>query len=188
MDSAELGRRLKSARLSKKMTQSDVVGSFITRNMLSQIESGTATPSMKTLEYLSGVLEVPMDELFSEYSCYGSEQKSFAVLQNAKTLLKEQKYAELTALEVQSEQIEDELHALRSIAYLEMARSLAKSSQAENLQAAVIYARKAAKEAGIGLYANETRAAQANQLLTHIAQHLSSYYSQLAAGDATETG
>lgn len=50
MDNAELGRRLKAARLSKKMTQSDVVGTFITRNMLSQIESGSATPSMKTLE------------------------------------------------------------------------------------------------------------------------------------------
>ena len=66
MDNAELGRRLKSARLAKKMTQSDVVGSFITRNMLSQIESGTATPSMKTLEYLSGVLELPLEKLLSE--------------------------------------------------------------------------------------------------------------------------
>ena len=44
MDNAELGRRLKAARLAKKMTQSEVVGDFITRNMLSQIESGTATP------------------------------------------------------------------------------------------------------------------------------------------------
>ena len=48
MDHAELGKRLKAARLAKKMTQSDVVGTFITRNMLSQIESGTATPSMNT--------------------------------------------------------------------------------------------------------------------------------------------
>lgn len=55
MDSIELGKRIREARLSKKMTQSEVVGTFITRNMLSQIESGTATPSFKTLEYLSGV-------------------------------------------------------------------------------------------------------------------------------------
>ena len=47
MGRAELGRRLKEARLARKMTQSEVVGDFITRNMLSQIESGSAMPSVK---------------------------------------------------------------------------------------------------------------------------------------------
>jgi len=61
-----LGKRIKEARLAKKMTQSDVVGGYITRNMLSQIESGAAFPSIRTLEYLSGVLEVPMSELMAE--------------------------------------------------------------------------------------------------------------------------
>ena len=41
MDSITLGRRIKEARLAKKMTQNEVVGNFITRNILSQIESGT---------------------------------------------------------------------------------------------------------------------------------------------------
>ena len=59
MDSKLLGQRIKEARLAKKMTQSEVVGSFITRNMLSQIESGNAVPSMKTLTYLAKVLELP---------------------------------------------------------------------------------------------------------------------------------
>lgn len=59
MDSKLLGQRIKEARLAKKMTQNEVVGSFITRNMLSQIESGNAVPSMKTLTYLAKVLELP---------------------------------------------------------------------------------------------------------------------------------
>lgn len=59
MDAKLLGQRIKEARLAKKMTQSEVVGSFITRNMLSQIESGVAVPSMKTLTYLAQVLELP---------------------------------------------------------------------------------------------------------------------------------
>ena len=58
MGRAELGRRLKEARLARRMTQSEVVGDFITRNMLSQIESGSAMPSVKTLEYLSKRLEI----------------------------------------------------------------------------------------------------------------------------------
>lgn len=58
MDSKLLGQRIKEARLAKRMTQSEVVGNFITRNMLSQIESGSAVPSMKTLKYLAEVLEL----------------------------------------------------------------------------------------------------------------------------------
>lgn len=66
MNTNELGKRIKEARIAKKMTQSEVVGSFITRNMLSQIENGTATPSVKTLTYLSKTLEIPLDQLLPD--------------------------------------------------------------------------------------------------------------------------
>ena len=66
MNRAELGKRIKEARLAKKMTQTEVVGTFITRNMLSQIESGSATPSLKTLEYLAGVLDIPVQTLIPD--------------------------------------------------------------------------------------------------------------------------
>ncbi len=66
MDPKLLGQRIKEARLAKKMTQTEVVGSFITRNMLSQIESGNAVPSMKTLTYLAKVLELPPSVLLSD--------------------------------------------------------------------------------------------------------------------------
>ena len=54
-----LGEKIKAARLERHMTQKDVVGDYITRNMLSKIENGSATPSVKTLEYLAGVLGLP---------------------------------------------------------------------------------------------------------------------------------
>ena len=63
MDKAALGSRIKEARLAKKLTQAEVVGNFITRNMLSQIESGTAAPSIKTLTYLAEVLDLPIEQL-----------------------------------------------------------------------------------------------------------------------------
>jgi len=66
MDPKLLGQRIKEARLAKKMTQTEVVGSFITRNMLSQIESGNAVPSVKTLTYLAQVLELPPSVLLPE--------------------------------------------------------------------------------------------------------------------------
>lgn len=184
MDNAELGKRLKAARLAKKMTQSDVVGNFITRNMLSQIESGTATPSMKTLEYLSGVLEIPMERLLSE----GGEATAaddLSVLRNAKRLLRDEQYEAILANCEPAAPFEDELHAIRSIAHLKLAQALAQSEETEALQAAVIHAKSAAQEAEVGIYANADRIARANQLITKIAQYLSNYYSNLANSNAS---
>ncbi|MEN8907040.1 MAG: helix-turn-helix transcriptional regulator [Clostridiales bacterium] len=62
-----LGKKVKEARLSKKMTQREVSKDFITRNMLSKIENDTATPSIKTIEYLSKVLGRPIS-YFMDYS------------------------------------------------------------------------------------------------------------------------
>ena len=49
----ELGEKLKQARLEAGMSQRQLCGEYMTRNMLSQIENGSARPSMKTLEYLA---------------------------------------------------------------------------------------------------------------------------------------
>jgi len=184
MDNAELGRRLKAARLAKKMTQSDVVGDFITRNMLSQIESGNATPSMKTLEYLAGVLEIPMERLLADQGG-PTEPEAISVLVRAKVLLKEQNYEALLQVKESSSAITDELHALHSIAHLELAKQLSQAQQTEQMQAAVMHARLAIQEAECGIYANEARCTEAKQLITKIAQYLSSYYSSLAQAGST---
>ena len=49
----ELGKRLQQARLEAGLSQKQLCGDRITRNMLSQIEHGTAKPSMTTLQYLA---------------------------------------------------------------------------------------------------------------------------------------
>ncbi|MPM31888.1 hypothetical protein SDC9_78445 [bioreactor metagenome] len=54
-----LGQKIKDARLARGMTQKEVVGDFITRNMLSKIENDSATPSVRTLERLAAALELP---------------------------------------------------------------------------------------------------------------------------------
>lgn len=52
----DLGEKLRRARLEAGLTQRQLCGEEITRNMLSQIENGSAKPSMKTLQYLAGRL------------------------------------------------------------------------------------------------------------------------------------
>lgn len=56
----ELGEKLRQARLEASLSQRQLCGEEITRNMLSQIEHGTARPSMKTLQYLAGRLGKPV--------------------------------------------------------------------------------------------------------------------------------
>ena len=74
MKENSLGERLKQARIEKKMTQKEVAGDFITRNMLSQIENGLATPSIKTIEHLAKTLNKPiayfMETLVDENMSY----------------------------------------------------------------------------------------------------------------------
>lgn len=52
----ELGEKLRLARLEAGLSQRQLCGEEITRNMLSLIENGAAKPSMKTLQYLAGRL------------------------------------------------------------------------------------------------------------------------------------
>ena len=62
----EIGEKIKSLRLAKRMTQSELAGAEITRNMLSRIENGAALPSLGTILYLAERLGVPAGYLLSE--------------------------------------------------------------------------------------------------------------------------
>lgn len=62
----DLGQRIRQVRLEKGLSQRQLCGDVITRNMLSQIENGSAHPSMDTLRYLASVLEKPMGYFLEE--------------------------------------------------------------------------------------------------------------------------
>jgi transcriptional regulator with XRE-family HTH domain len=62
----ELGQLLKQVRLEAGLSQRQLCGDAITRNMLSQIENGTAKPSMQTLQYLAGKLGKPVGYFLQE--------------------------------------------------------------------------------------------------------------------------
>lgn len=53
-----IGEKIKRLRTAKLMTQSELVGGEITRNMLSRIENGAAQPSMATVQYIAERLNV----------------------------------------------------------------------------------------------------------------------------------
>lgn len=61
-----LGEKIKLARQAKKITQSQLAGDKVTRNMISRIETGTANPSLDTIKYLAQRLSLPVSYLLSE--------------------------------------------------------------------------------------------------------------------------
>ena len=62
----ELGEKIRSARLEAGLSQRQLCGEEITRNMLSLIENGSAKPSMKTLRYLAGRLDKSLSWFLEE--------------------------------------------------------------------------------------------------------------------------
>ena len=159
MDTRELGRRLKEARLNKKLTQAEVVGDFITRNMLSQIESGLAMPSMKTLNYLSEQLSIPLSQLLDAPTSSDAIEK----LNCAKRAFSAGDYPLAITIAGRLElPFFDESNAILARAHLALAQRYLKERE---LASAATQARLAAEKAQLGIYASRTLRSEALLLL-----------------------
>ena len=154
MDRAELGKIIKDARIAKKMTQSEVVGTFITRNMLSQIESGVAVPSIKTLEYLSRKLDISIQMLSpqNKSDMVTAVSGNFESIRPAKKCYKEGKFDEAAELVKpyldENSEFFDEACAI----YTMSALAYAGKNDADP-QTACSYAREALRYSEKGFYA-----------------------------------
>ena len=108
-----MGEKIRQLRTKKGMTQSQLAGEHITRNMLSQIENGLASPSMKTLTYLAQMLDVSVAYLMGEM-----EHTSLAA---AKEFVRKGEYALAVQNVEECGQGGDEAEAILAKAYREMA-------------------------------------------------------------------
>ena len=112
-----LGQKLRQMRLARGMTQSQVAGDRITRNMLSQIENDLAKPSLPTLEYLAQVLEVSVGWLMADENADSPTGR----LSRARTLLRAEDYAACMAT-LNQEEPEDEEQLMLSVCACRLAR------------------------------------------------------------------
>ena len=79
----DIGARIKQARLEAGLSQRQLCGDTVTRNMLSLIESGRARPSMDTLRYFAGVLGKPMGYFLEEQAVTSPNQQVMEAAENA---------------------------------------------------------------------------------------------------------
>lgn len=69
-----LGEKIRQARLEAGLSQRQLCGEEVTRNMLSQIENGSARPSMNTLSYFAARLGKPISYFLEEDALHSPNQ------------------------------------------------------------------------------------------------------------------
>ena len=86
----ELGEKIRNARIEMGLSQRELCGEEITRNMLSLIENGAAKPSMRTLQYLAGRLGKSVSFFLEEKAAVSPNQ---VVMERARELYREGDFA-----------------------------------------------------------------------------------------------
>lgn len=126
----DLGGRIKAARLEAGLSQRQLCGDTITRNMLSQIENGTARPSMATLSYLAGRLGKPISFFLEEQTVTSPNKERMA---DARRALANGDGAAVTAalegFREPDETFREERQLLLFLGYLQMARRAIRESR-----------------------------------------------------------
>ena len=117
-----LGEKLRALRREQHLTQEQAAGDYITRNMLSRIENDSATPSMRTLEYLASRLGLPASRFMEDGRW--SELSIPDGLDEMRRAYREQRWQDcLELLESSPAGTSDEGYLLRSLAALSAARA-----------------------------------------------------------------
>ena len=130
-----IGEKIKKVRLSKRMTQSELAGDKLTRNMISSIESGKASPSLDTLMYIADILDLPAPYLLSENDdlFFFEKKERIGAIKNA---LDEKNYTVCINLVLKLEKLDDELYFILADCYFNLGVSSAKNGA---LQSALHY-------------------------------------------------
>ena len=119
----ELGEKLRQARLEAGLSQRQLCGEEITRNMLSLIENGTAKPSMKTLQYLAARLGKNVSYFLEEGTLVSPNQQ---VMEQARRAFDQGRFPEaaeaLGKYREPDELLDREKRLLWALTYLELAR------------------------------------------------------------------
>lgn len=119
-----VGEKILHLRKEKKLTQSDLVGGEITRNMLSRIEGGKALPSLPTLLFLAERLGVSAGYLLDDERTLFEDKKALA-MPKIKAAYARENYKEVLRLyERDLGEYDDELAYLLADASLGYAKEL----------------------------------------------------------------
>lgn len=153
MNERDFGARVRDLRLKRGLTQKELAGDRITRNMLSLIESGNASPSVSTLLWLAERLDAPVGYFFSDEESEGRYLK-LSVIGKLKETYAAKNYAECVALcsELPPASVDDEIAQILAVSHFMLAREFASSFA---LRSASRELDRAEQYAGLSVYCGE---------------------------------
>ena len=123
----KFGQKIRDIRLAKGITQRQLAGDKITRNMLSLIESGSASPSITTFIYIADRLETPAGYFFSANEKDEGLYHKLLNIDEIKECYKSKNYRKV--LEISSKlpayAYDDELSYIMAVSYMNLATASA---------------------------------------------------------------
>lgn len=126
----DMGQRLKQARLEAGLSQRQLCGDVITRNMLSQIENGAARPSMDTLTFLAGRLGKSVSYFLEEDAVTSPNQP---LMEKARVLWEQKEFGELwqclSGYQMPDGVFDREYYLLKALAALALAEQTAEEGR-----------------------------------------------------------
>ena len=154
LQAKKIGERIRQLRTRRTLTQKELAGEQMTRNMLSLIENGSALPSLASLVYLAERLDVPVDYFFSATEEDEGRYIKMSAIQNLRRAYSAEQYGECVSL-IQSLPVsaaDDEVALIGAQAYLHIAL---KSASVYELKTAAVYLKNAQDYAQKSVYAGE---------------------------------
>lgn len=118
-----LGEKIKSARKKSGVTQHALAGDKITRNMLSAIENGNATPSFDTLRYLADRLNLPISYLLCDDDNLFLHNKNL-IIDKIRLFLRCKEYKSCLDLIKKLDGYDDEIALILTECYIKYGRAL----------------------------------------------------------------
>lgn len=143
---SEIGKRIREARRKRSMTQSELCGGKITRNLLSLIESGKSSPSIDTLCYIADRLDLPVGYFFYDTEREDSRFACFFASDEIRNLFTAKKYADVirTSEQIVEYSRDDEVSMMLAVSYYYAAIEAADS---DNFSTSRYYISEAVKTA-----------------------------------------
>lgn len=150
-----LGERIRELRIRLGITQRELAGERITRNMLSLIESGNASPSVSTLLYIADRLGTSAGYFFTSTEADEGHYFKLSIIADLKERFREGNYRECERIceSVPMSARDDELSYLAAISYLHTAR---KSAEELDLKQALKDLASAHSYADRSIYADDS--------------------------------
>lgn len=122
-----LGKKLRERRKALRMTQADLCGDYITRNMLSRIETGMAHPSLDTLLYISDRLKMPVEYFTTTDKRSEAQYRRIETVIEIRRLFATGQYHRCIDLALKIESDDDEINFIIAESYYMMAKDSMKT-------------------------------------------------------------